>query len=217
MTYLDNAATTRPIVAVDEVNEILKEASMSPNDLNNLWLNSHSSYSKGDYLLWVCREKIAKILNCKPNEVLFTSGGCEGNSMVNYAITTNIEHKSLINNPTNYIIRVNTNGLVYKDSIKEMYSDIVWSNEAVPRMVSIQLINNEVGVRQNIKGISEYVKKELGLPLHSDCVQGLGKERIDVKELGVDMASFSGHKIHGGKGIYKIQFILPHIIVIKDT
>ena len=78
MIYLDNAATTRPIVAVDEVKELLKEVGVSPYDL---WLNSHSSYSKGDYLLWVCREKIGEIINCRPNEVLFTSGGCEGNSL----------------------------------------------------------------------------------------------------------------------------------------
>ena len=198
MIYLDNAATTRPITAHEEVKELLKEVGINPYDL---WLNSHSSYSNGDYLLWICREKISKIINCDPNEIIFTSGGCEGNSMVNYAITTNIEHKSLINNPTNYTIKVNTNGLVYKDSIKEMYNNIVWSNRAVPKMVSIQLINNEVGVKQDIKSISEYVKKELRLPLHSDMVQALGKVKIDVKELGVDMATFSGHKIHGHKGV----------------
>ena len=86
MVYLDNAATTRPIVAFREVEEILREAGITDNLYrvahNTLWLNSHSSYSKGDYLLWVCREKISKILNCKPNEVLFTSGGCEGNSLL---------------------------------------------------------------------------------------------------------------------------------------
>ena len=67
MIYLDNGATTRPLFE-------------SIHNSYNLWLNSHSSYSNGDYILWECRERIAKCINCDPSEIYFTSGGCEGNT-----------------------------------------------------------------------------------------------------------------------------------------
>lgn len=155
MIYLDNGATTRPL----------------PNPYN-VWLNSHSSYSNGDYLLWECRERIAKCINCEPNEIYFTSGGCEGNTwcinmlydMLNRPVLVSPnEHKSIMNNP-----RI-----------------IIGHNE----LDSCMLVNNETGVRYDCESI------------HKDLVQALGKVKVDVKELGCKMATFSGHKIHGDKGV----------------
>jgi cysteine desulfurase len=155
MIYLDNGATTRPL----------------PNPYN-IWLNSHSSYSNGDYILWNCRERIAKCINCEPSEIYFTSGGCEGNTwcinilydiLKRPVLVSPNEHKSIMNNP-----RI-----------------IIGHNE----LDSCMLINNETGVRYDCESI------------HKDLVQALGKVKVDVKELGCKMAIFSGHKVHGDKGV----------------
>ena len=178
MIYLDNGATTRPL----------------PNkyrDIDNLWLNSYTPYSNGDMLLWECRERIAKCINCKPNEIYFTSGGCEGNTwcinllydMLNNSsscfnptggrkvrVSPN-EHKSIMNNP-----RVESSPSPLQEVVKDNFD-------------SCMLINNETGVMYDCKSI------------HKDMVQALGKVKVDVKELGCKMASFSGHKVHGEKGV----------------
>jgi cysteine desulfurase len=158
MIYLDNGATTRPLP--------------NPYRSGNTWLNSHSSYSNGDMMLWECRERIAKCIGGKPNEIFFTSCGSEGNTWCinilyemlgrKVRVSPN-EHKSILKNP-----RV-----------------IVGHNE----LDSCMLVNNETGVRYNCNSI------------HKDLVQALGKVDIDVKELGCKMGSFSGHKIHGEKGV----------------
>ena len=160
MIYLDNGATTRPL----------------PNkyrDIDNLWLNSHSSYSNGDMLLWECRERIAKCINCEPNEIYFTSGGCEGNTwcinmlydmLKRPVLVSPNEHKSIMNNPR-----------VIKSSSSPLDS--------------CMLVNNETGVGYDTKSI------------HKDMVQALGKVKVDVRELGCKMGTFSGHKVHGEKGV----------------
>ena len=71
MIYLDNGATTRPLYEWSK--------NPFPNPYNE-WLNSHTPYSNGDNLLWKCRERLAKCINCDPTEIYFTSGGCEGNT-----------------------------------------------------------------------------------------------------------------------------------------
>ena len=166
MIYLDNGATTRPF----------------PNKYrdNNHWLNSHSSYNNGDMLLWECRERIAKCINCEPNEIYFTSGGCEGNTWCinllydmlgrKVRVSPN-EHKSIMNNP-----RVESSSSPQKEVVKDNFD-------------SCMLVNNETGVMYECDSI------------HKDMVQALGKVKVDVKELGCKMATFSGHKIHGEKGV----------------
>ena len=157
MIYLDNGATTRPF----------------PNKYrdSNYWLNSHSSYSNGDMLLWECRERIAKCIGAKPNEIFFTSGGCEGNTwcinilydMLGKPVRVSPnEHKSIINNPRVEVVN--------------------------SEFDSCMLINNETGELYNKRSI------------HKDMVQALGKVKVDVGELGCKMGTFSGHKVHGEKG-----------------
>ena len=167
MIYLDNGATTRPLYNKYE-------------DMDNIWLNSHSSYSNGDYLLWECRERIAKCINCEPSEIYFTSGGCEGNTWcINIlyemlgrpVLVSPNEHKSIMNNPR----------IMIESSSSPQYRH----NE----LDSCMLINNETGVRYDCDSI------------HKDLVQALGKVKVDVKELGCKMATFSGHKVHGDKGV----------------
>ncbi len=158
MIYLDNGATTRPLP--------------NPYRSGNLWLNSHSSYSNGDMLLWECRERIAKCIGCKPNEIYFTSGGCEGNTwciniLYDYLgrvvrVSPN-EHKSILRNPR---VEVSNNNLD-----------------------SCMLVNNETGVMYNTKSLNGNTSV-----LHKDMVQALGKVKVDVRD--VMLGTFSGHKVH---------------------
>lgn len=167
MIYLDNGATTRPFI-------------FEPK--KDVWLNSHSSYSNGDYLLWECRERIAKCINCEPSEIYFTSGGCEGNTWcINMlyemlgrpVLVSPNEHKSIMNNPR---IEIGNGKRFFIMGNTYDYD-------------SCMLINNETGVRYDCDSI------------HKDLVQALGKVKVDVKELGCKMATFSGHKVHGDKGV----------------
>lgn len=168
MIYLDNGATTRPLYE------------WTNNNNNNIWLNSHTPYSNGDNLLWECRERIAKCIGAKPNEIYFTSGGCEGNTwcinilynMLNREVRVSPnEHKSIINNPRIVI----SNG---KRVSKNTYD-----------YDSCMLVNNETGVMYECDSI------------HKDMVQALGKVKINVRDNKCRMATFSGHKIHGDKGV----------------
>ena len=171
MIYLDNGATTRP----------LYEWSKNPfHNPYNEWLNSHTPYSNGDNLLWECREKIAKCIGAKPNEIFFTSGGCEGNTwcinilynmLERPVLVSPNEHKSIINNPRIVMgdgKRVDKNTYDYD---------------------SCMLVNNETGVMYKCDSI------------HKDMVQALGKVKINVRDNKCRMATFSGHKIHGDKGV----------------
>ena len=161
MIYLDNGATTRPFIFEAE---------------KDLWLNSHSSYSNGDNILWECRERIAKCINCEPSEIYFTSGGCEGNTWCinmlydilgrKVRVSPN-EHKSIMNNP-----RIE-----------------IGDGKRVNDYDSCMLVNNETGVMYECDSI------------HKDMVQALGKVKINVKDNKCRMATFSGHKVHGEKGV----------------
>ena len=168
MIYLDNAATTRPIKMKSEF------------DSDNIWLNGHSSYSNGDMVLWKCREIISSYINCEPNEIVFTSGGCEGNSFLirvlcNYldrsVFVSKREHKSVISNSR------------------------VWAINRFDELDWLIGIGNETG-ENNLDII-----KDNDNIIGADLVQALPKCRIDVKELGLMGASFSGHKIHAPKGV----------------
>jgi cysteine desulfurase len=168
MIYLDNGATTRPF----------------PNKYrdSNYWLNSHSSYSNGDMLLWECRERIAKCIGAKPNEIYFTSGGCEGNTWCINILYDMLNNSSSCFNPTGgRPVRVSPNE--HKSILKNPRVEVVNSE-----FDSCMLINNETGVMYNVESI------------HKDLVQALGKVKVDVKELGCKMGTFSGHKVHGEKG-----------------
>jgi cysteine desulfurase len=158
---------------------------------------------------------IANNLKVEPKEIIFTSGGTEANNLAligtawankrrgNHIITTGIEHPSV--HQTLAFLKengfevsfapVDASGKLIKEKLYEMVKDTTL-------MVSFMYVNNEIGAVQDIDELAaELKKRKKDLIIHVDAVQAFGKFRIYPKREGIDLLSFSGHKIHGPKGI----------------
>jgi cysteine desulfurase len=206
-TYMDTAATA----SYNEVDDIIVDTMVK--SMKRYWQNPSSLYASDvKEEIDKCRANIAKFIGAKPEEIIFTSGASESNNMAirgyadymwgNYEktviiITTPIEHKSIlkaIENPCldafAYYCDVDKYGMVDLNSLEELMNDR--KNDSI--LVSICMANNEIGVIQDIKTISELVHKYNGI-LHVDATQALGHIPVNVEILGIDMMSCSGHKI----------------------
>ena len=200
--YLDGASTTQPRPeVVDTITDVLK----------NVWGNPSSKHSLGRAardIVDSSRKTIADFIGVKPSEIIFTSGACESNSMaiIGYLkknsglfFTTDIEHKSIMNCSkavgTEYI-PVDNIGIVNLPLLESILMDYYGRD----KLVSIQFANNEIGTIQPMDRIAEIVHAYNGI-LHTDATQIISNEPINVKELGIDMMSFSGQKFGAPKGI----------------
>ena len=206
MIYLDYSATT-PVN--EEVLKVFNKVCLEyPGNSNSL----HSLGIKSKELEDYATEKIAKLLKVKPSEIIYTSGSSESNNTAikgvcnkyknrgNHIITTNLEHSSVIA-PLNYLtkegfivdyVKIKDNGLVDIDNLKELLTD-----ETI--LVSISIVDSEIGLRQNINEIGKLLKEYPKCIFHVDCTQGIGKINIDFTN--IDLASISAHKFYGLKGI----------------
>lgn len=201
MIYLDSASTTKPKPEViSAVMKCLTTDWGNPSSLHTLGQNAKAIVDDA-------RKAVADLIGAKPSEIIFTSGACEANSLAicgllnkdSYTlITTNIEHKSIMNIADDYFI------LHKIDVDKNGFIDLIRLEQALQitkyntPLVSIQYANNEIGTIQNMEEISRIVHKYGGI-LHTDATQIIPDRKIDVT--GIDMMSFSGQKLGAPKGI----------------
>lgn len=205
--YLDNSATT----AVDS--RVLKE--MLPY-FDRIYGNPSSLHAFGREALKAvdeARKTIADCLNAKPSEIYITSGGTESDNWalkgavrasknkVKHIITSKIEHPAILETCRELekdgvrvtYVGVDKDGRVSVEEIKNAVTD-----DTV--LISIMFANNEMGAIQPIAEIGAFAREE-GILFHTDAVQAIDSQEVDVDKLNLDMLSLSAHKFHGPKGI----------------
>jgi len=192
MIYLDNAAST--MVAPEAANAMLTfltEKYGNPSSIHTLGKQAHDAIEHA-------REIIAKKINAKPHEIIFTSGGTESNVLAltasTHVITSTAEHSSILNSiPSGSILcPVDKDGFVNIDFLKKK----IKKNS----LVSIIHGNNEIGTINEIKNIG-LICKRAGAVFHVDACQSFLKVPIDVKKMNIDILTLNSHKIHGPKGV----------------
>lgn len=166
----------------------------------------HSFGRKGKALLTEARNNILKYSGAEGQALIFTSCGTESNNMalqclpkVKNIIVSSIEHVSVLKAFVSHqlsVVSVDSSGLVNLENLQE----IIDSFNGEPFLASIILANNETGIIQDIKKISEIIFANKGY-LHTDASQALGKIPFDFNNLGADMATISAHKLGGPKGV----------------
>lgn len=205
--YFDNSATTRVKP------EVLEE--MFPY-LNIEYGNPSSIYSIGrsaKRAVEEARKRVASLINCKPEEIYFTSCGSESDNTalkgIAYAnkdkgkhiITSKIEHPAILNSCKSLerhgfnitYIDVEETGIINLEKLQNSITE-----DTI--LISIMFANNEIGTIEPIKEIAQIAHKH-NIIFHTDAVQAVGNVPIDVKKMDIDMLSLSGHKIYAPKGI----------------
>ena len=203
--YLDYNATTPPDPLA------LKAA----NKAFELWGNPssvHQISAGAKALLWQARQDLARFIGCHPLEVIFTGGASEANNQAlkgliiqarekrRELVVSAVEHpsvKAVADWLSSQGFKVHTVPVSREGILDEGFFEEVLSEKTL--LVSIMRAHNETGVLFPIKKIAKKAQSK-GAVFHSDMVQSLGKETFNVKEWGVDLASFSAHKVYGLKG-----------------
>ena len=158
------------------------------------------------------RVRIAGLIHADPKEIIFTSGATESNNLSlkgiaemyaekgNHIITQTTEHRSILDTTKRLermglhvtYLPVSADGLVDPEDVRKAITDKTI-------LISIMLVNNEIGVIQPVAEIGK-IAKERGVLFHCDATQGVGKIPVNVIEMGIDLMSFTAHKIYGPKG-----------------
>ncbi len=174
---------------------------------------SHSFGWEAENAVEEARSRVAKLIGADTKEIIFTSGATESNNLAikgiakfygnkkNHIITIVSEHKCVLDACRHLeqegikitYLPIKSNGIIDLETLKNAITDQTM-------LVSVMAVNNEIGVVQPLKEIGK-ICRERDVFFHSDIAQGFGKIPIDVNEFNIDLASISGHKIYGPKGI----------------
>jgi cysteine desulfurase len=201
--YLDNNATT-PVLP--EIFEAMRPYFVEHFG-NASSIHHHGQESRG--AVERARESVARLVGCRASEIVFTSGGTEGDNLAisglakpgDHIITSTIEHHAVLNTSKHLqaegyeitYVPVNGQGLVDPDDVRRALR----SNT---KLLTIMMANNETGVIQPVEEIGK-IATEADVYFHTDAVQAAGKVPIDVKTIACDLLSISGHKMHAPQGI----------------
>lgn len=202
---MDNAATTR--LSPGALAAMLPYMEMEGGNPSG----SHRYAREAKKVLEQSRRTVGECLNCRPEEMIFTSSGSEGNNMVlrgvvtgekRHIIASAIEHPAVLNTLKDMaergqcsytLLPVDAEGQVHPEALKKAIRPDTC-------LVSVMLANNEVGTIEPVKELCT-IAHEQGIPFHTDAVQAAGHIPVDIQALGADYLTLAAHKFHGPKGM----------------
>ncbi len=201
--YLDNNATTPVLPEVfDAMRPYFDERFGNASSIHHHGQETRAAVERA-------RDSVASLLGCRAAEVVFTSGGTEGDNLAiagltspgDHIITSSIEHHAVLLTCKHLeetgcdvsYVPVDGRGLVDPDDVRRALRPNT-------KLISIMMANNETGVLQPVAEIGK-IAAEADIYFHSDAVQAAGKIAIDVNQIGCDLLTISGHKLHAPQGV----------------